>query len=70
MSAWGAVSWLLHFTFVKAAIQAKPDADIRLFEGFVSYKKTKKKRTHCEDAALLREVVDNPGRYSTNIVPS
>jgi hypothetical protein len=54
---------------VSAVIEKEPKADIRLFEGFISYK-TKKKRTHCEDAALLREVVDNPCRYASDIVAS
>jgi hypothetical protein len=52
---------------IKAVIQAKPNADIRLFEGFVSYKESKKKTGHCQDVLLLREVVDNPDRYSDAI---
>jgi hypothetical protein len=54
---------------VRRVMEAKPDADIRLFEGFVSYK-TKKKRTHCDDAALLKVVVDNPDRHASNIFSS
>jgi hypothetical protein len=53
---------------IKALMKAQPNADVRLFEGFVSYKQAGKKRTHCDDIALLREVVNNPDRYSDAIV--
>jgi hypothetical protein len=53
---------------VKAVVKAQPNADVRLFEGFVSYKQAGKKRTHCEDVAFLKEVVSNPDRYSDAIV--
>jgi hypothetical protein len=55
---------------VKAVIQTKPNADVRLFEGFVSYKEAMKKANHCQDVLLLRDVVDNPERYSDAIFSS
>jgi hypothetical protein len=55
----------------KALLQAHPNADIRLFEGFVSYRGARREnRPHYRDALLLREVVDHPDRYSDAIFPS
>ncbi|MFH0787710.1 MAG: hypothetical protein V2B13_08845 [Pseudomonadota bacterium] len=55
---------------MKEIIEANPDADIRLFEGFVSYREPGNRANHCADIALLREVVDNPKKYPEAIVPS
>lgn len=49
---------------IKAITEAAPDADVRLFEGFVSFKAAGSKSDHFRDVQLLREVVDNPHAYS------
>jgi hypothetical protein len=52
----------------KALLQANPNADIRLFEGFVSYREVRRQnRPHYSDALLLKEVVDHPDTYADAI---
>lgn len=53
---------------VTAVLKAEPKIEIRLFEGFVSFKKDGGKRSHCDDVVLLKEVVNNPDRHSNSIV--
>jgi hypothetical protein len=55
---------------VRAIIRANPDADVRLFEGFVSFHDPGNRANHCADVTVLREVIDNPNEYSCAIVPS
>ena len=42
---------------VKAIMDSCPSKDIRLFEGFVSFKDTNKKTNHSQDVLLLRDIV-------------
>jgi len=42
--------------------------ELRLFEGFVSFKKKEEKTNHSRDVILLREVVMNPVRYDSSII--
>lgn len=53
---------------VTAVLKSEPKVEVRLFEGFVSFKRSGRKRSHCEDVVLLKEVVTNPERYSNSIV--
>ena len=53
---------------IRQIVDAKPRVTIRLFEGFVSYKKRSKKSDHKRDTKLLREVVINPEKYSDCII--
>lgn len=53
---------------IMAVLKSESRVEVRLFEGFVSFKRAGKKRSHCEDVMLLKEVVDNPGRHSNSIV--
>jgi len=55
---------------VKAISELSGSAEIRLFEGFVSFKKRNKKSDHSRDVELLREVVDNPVKFSNAIIES
>jgi hypothetical protein len=45
-----------------------PNADIRLFEGFVSYKDRHTASRHSQDVELLREVVRSPAEFAGAIV--
>jgi hypothetical protein len=54
---------------VKKVVEENPDADIRLFEGFVSYHEARNRANHCADVLLLREVVDDPKKYADAIIP-
>ena len=53
---------------VKAIAERPSSVEIRLFEGFVSFKKTGNKSNHARDVVLLREVVENPAKYSGTII--
>ncbi len=53
---------------IKEIIQTNRDADIRLFEGFVSFREPGNRANHSADVALLREVIDNPNEYQNAIV--
>ncbi len=44
---------------VKAIIEAKPTNEVRLFEGFVSFKDSNEQTNHSNDVLLLREIVNN-----------
>jgi hypothetical protein len=48
--------------------EAAPTSQVRLFEGFVSYKDRTVKTDHCADVELLREVVKDPGRFAECII--
>ena len=45
-----------------------PDAHVRLFEGFVSYKERNSRSSHADDVRQLRDVVKNPIRFSNCIL--
>lgn len=55
---------------VRAIADAEPSVPVRLFEGFVSYKKRGIKSDHALDVRLLREVVKDPIAFSECIVPA
>ncbi len=44
---------------VKAIIETKPINEVRLFEGFVSFKNSNEQTNHSNDVLLLREIVNN-----------
>ncbi|MEJ1356638.1 MAG: hypothetical protein RPU34_12585 [Candidatus Sedimenticola sp. (ex Thyasira tokunagai)] len=52
---------------VKAISEIQPSVEVRLFEGFVSFKEKGKKSNHSRDVMLLREVVDDPTHFSESI---
>jgi len=53
---------------VKAITEIATNAEVRLFEGFVSFKESGKKSIHSRDVELLREVIENPNQYSQAII--
>jgi hypothetical protein len=53
---------------VRAISEISTNAEVRLFEGFVSFKERGKKSTHSRDVKLLREVIENPNQYSEAII--
>ncbi|MEJ1382414.1 MAG: hypothetical protein RPT95_15840 [Candidatus Sedimenticola sp. (ex Thyasira tokunagai)] len=52
---------------MKAISEIQSDIEVRLFEGFVSFKEKGKKSNHSRDVTLLREVIDNPTLFSESI---
>ncbi|MBI4806992.1 MAG: hypothetical protein HY795_17390 [Desulfovibrio sp.] len=44
------------------------DGEIRLFEGFVSFKDSSQKRNHCHDAKCLQNIVKNIQRHKHCII--
>jgi hypothetical protein len=52
---------------IRALSKAAPEGQVRLFEGFVSYKE-KGTSDHCMDVRLLREVVQRPTKFAACIV--
>ena len=53
---------------MRAITEATPKVEVRLFEGFVSFKEADKKSNHSRDVELLREIVENPTQYSGAII--
>ncbi len=49
---------------VKAIMDSCPVTEVRLFEGFVSFKDSKKKTNHSRDVLLLRDIVKNSNSKS------
>jgi len=49
---------------LRAIAEISGNVDVRLFEGFVSFKKAGGRSSHRRDVLLLREVVENPIAYS------
>lgn len=49
-------------------IKAPHSADVRLFEGFVSFRERGIKSNHVRDVELLREVIENPDTYPEAII--
>jgi hypothetical protein len=58
-----AAQYLIHHLMNEAV-----GSEIRLFEGFVSFKPKHEKTDHSKDVELLREVVKNPAVFSTAII--
>lgn len=44
---------------VKAIYDSKPNNEVRLFEGFVSFKDSSAKSNHSNDVLILRDIVNN-----------
>ena len=53
---------------MRAIVNVNPRVEVRLFEGFVSFKETGKKSNHSRDVELLREVVENPTQHPGAII--
>jgi hypothetical protein len=53
---------------VKSLHDSMPFNEVRLFEGFVSFKDTNEKSNHSRDVQLLREVVEMPNIFRSSIV--
>lgn len=53
---------------VKAITETPSNAEVRLFEGFVSFKVSGGKSYHTRDVELLKEVIEDPGAYSDAII--
>jgi hypothetical protein len=53
---------------IRALYDARPSANFRLFEGFVSFKLRGAKSSHEEDVNALRETVRNPGATKGRLV--
>ena len=53
---------------VKTITEISANTEVRLFEGFVSFKESGKKSIHSRDVELLREVIENPNQYSEAII--
>ncbi len=53
---------------VKAITEIPINSEVRLFEGFVSFKDSIKKSNHSRDVELLRAVIENPGQYTGAII--
>jgi len=53
---------------VKAIAELDSGIEVRLFEGFVSFKEKGAKSNHSRDVRLLREVIENPQQYSESII--
>jgi len=48
------------FYLIKAITNSNPPAEVRLFEGFVSFKSKEEASNHSKDVLLLRNAVKNP----------
>jgi hypothetical protein len=53
---------------VKAITETPSISEVRLFEGFVSFKASGTKSNNARDVKLLREVIEDPGTYSDAII--
>jgi len=53
---------------VRAITEISSNVEVRLFEGFVSFKETGTKSNHSKDVEILRAVVENPGQYPEAII--
>ncbi len=52
----------------KAVAAIRAESEVRLFEGFVSFKARDAKSDHSRDVELLREVIRDPGDFPGGIV--
>jgi hypothetical protein len=64
----GCTIMIAAFYLIQAIMEEAHDKDVRLFEGFVSFKDRSKKSNHKLDARLLYEVVKTPQRHASNII--
>ena len=55
---------------VRAITETTSNVEIRLFEGFVSFKEKGTESNHSMDVKRLREVIVNPNRYPESIIES
>lgn len=55
---------------VKAITETPSNVEVRLFEGFVSFKESGVKSNHSRDIELLMEVIENPSQYPEAIIES
>jgi len=55
---------------VRSIVDIKSKSEVRLFEGFVSFKGSSKKSNHTNDVKLLMEVIDNPYLFADSIFTS
>jgi len=53
---------------IRHICESSPTSQVRLFEGFVSYKDPKVKTDHRADVELLREVVKDPKHFAGCII--
>jgi hypothetical protein len=53
---------------IRDIFEAAPTSQVRLFEGFVTYKDRSVRTDHRADARLLREVVKDPKRFAECII--
>lgn len=53
---------------VKAIREIPSNVEVRLFEGFVSFKESGVKSNHSRDVELLMEVIENPSQYQEAII--
>jgi len=67
----GCVVMVATLHLMRRLISENPDSEIRLFEGFVSFKpkggKPKKQNSHLKDIERLREVILNPKNFGSCI---
>jgi hypothetical protein len=54
---------------IRAATDAPPDRDVRLFEGLVSFKPQGASSSHCDDVLKLRSVVWGEGAIGRIVPP-
>ena len=55
---------------LRAIESAEPNREVRLFEGFVSFKEKGLKSSHTSDVAALRDIAWNPEKHDKAIVPA
>ncbi|RZN34786.1 MAG: hypothetical protein EFT35_09035 [Methanophagales archaeon ANME-1-THS] len=64
----GCTTMVAALYLIRFIVQSKPESEVRLFEGFVSFKDSTKKSNHSKDVIMLREVVENPLMFSDSII--
>jgi hypothetical protein len=52
---------------IRAIVDSAAKEEVRLFEGFVSYKTKGTLSDHCGDVVLLREAIQQPERFTSCI---
>ena len=60
----GCVVMVAAMYLIRDLYKVRRSLHIRLFEGFVSYKRKKKRSDHLKDVLLLRQAVQNPKRFA------
>jgi hypothetical protein len=64
----GCTTMVAALYLIRSIVQSEPESEVRLFEGFVSFKDSTKKSNHSKDVRMLREVVENPLKFSDCII--